>query len=116
MQAHGAPARGVMITSYLGIFAAGVVTVFSPCVLPLAPILVGGLVAGDRTSPWARLRATLWFGLGFAVVFTLLGLGVSLLVNVVRPLRSVLLTGAAMMIALYGVKMMGLLDRGRRFA
>jgi len=105
-----------VIASYLGIFAAGVATVLSPCVLPLAPILVGGLVAGDRTSPWARLRATVWFGLGFTVVFVLLGLGVSLLANVARPLRPVLLAGAATMIALYGVKKMGLLRTGGRFA
>ncbi len=116
MHVLGASVGDAVTSSYLGIFAAGVATVFSPCVLPLAPILVSGLVAGDRTSRWARLHATLWFGLGFAVVFTLLGLGVSLLVNVVRPLRSVLLAAAATMLALYGIKMMGLLDTGGRFA
>ncbi len=116
MQVRGTSAGDAVTSSYLGVFAAGMGTVFSPCVLPLAPILVGGLVAGDRTSPWARLYATLWFGLGFAVVFMLLGLGVSLLVNVVRPLRSVLLAAAAMMLGLYGIKMMGLLDTGGRLA
>ena len=59
-----------MIASYLGIFVAGVLTVLSPCVLPLAPILVGGLVAGDDASRWSRVRASLWFSVGFAVVFT----------------------------------------------
>jgi cytochrome c-type biogenesis protein len=67
-------------------------------------------------SPRARLRASSWFALGFGVVFTLLGLGVSLLVDVVRPLRPLVVGGAATMLVLYGLRMMGLLDTSRRLA
>ena len=62
-----------MIVSFVAIFTAGVVTGLSPCVLPLAPLLVGGLVAADHAPRWSRLRAMLWFVLGLAIVFVLLG-------------------------------------------
>lgn len=101
--------------SFAAVFTAGLLTVLSPCVLPLAPIIVGGLVAADGASRWTRLRATLWFALGFAVVFVLLGLGVSALVTVVRPLRPVFLAVGAVTLVLYGLKMMGLMDTSRRF-
>lgn len=96
------------------VFTAGLLTVLSPCVLPLAPIIVGSLVAADGASRWTRLRATPWFALGFTVVFVLLGLGVSVLVNVARPLRPGVLALAALTLVLYGLKMTGLL--GRHFA
>jgi cytochrome c-type biogenesis protein len=102
--------------SFLAVFAAGVFTVLSPCVLPVAPILVSGLVTADHVSRWSRLRATLLFALGFAVVFVLLGLGVSALTNVAQPLRPVFLTVAAMTLALYGLKMTNVLNARRRLA
>lgn len=100
-----------MTLSLWAVFAAGVLTSLSPCVLPLAPIIVGGLVHGGEASRAARIRATLAFALGFGVVFVLLGLGVSALVGSVRPLRPVLLSLSAVALALFGLRMMGLLDR-----
>jgi len=104
-----------MTTSLLGIFGAGVLTVLSPCVLPVAPILVGGLVTEDNASRWSRLRASLWFGLGFAVVFTSLGLGLTTILKI-EPLRDVYLALAAIVLGLYGLKMTGLVTTGRYFS
>ncbi|HWP67010.1 MAG TPA: cytochrome c biogenesis protein CcdA [Candidatus Limnocylindria bacterium] len=96
--------------SLSAIFAAGVLTTLSPCVLPLAPVIVGGLVNTAEASKGARVRATFAFALGFGVVFVLLGLGVSVLVGLVRPLRPVLLALSAAALALFGLRMMHLLD------
>ena len=104
-----------MTVSILSAYAAGLFTAFSPCILPLTPILVGGLAVGDDVSRWSRLRATLWFVLGFAAVFVLLGLGVLALANVVRPLRPLLLSAAAAILLLYGLKMMHVVG-GRHLA
>ncbi|MBU6321135.1 MAG: redoxin domain-containing protein [Patescibacteria group bacterium] len=51
-------------------FLAGVLTVLSPCVLPLLPVIVGGSVAGERS--WRR-AATVVAALGISVfAFTFL--------------------------------------------
>jgi len=102
--------------SFAAVFTAGLLTVLSPCVLPLAPILVAGLVGADRASRWARLRATSWFVLGFSVVFVLLGLGVPVIVDAVGPLRPVLLALSAAILVLYGLRMMRVLHAGPRLA
>jgi cytochrome c-type biogenesis protein len=98
-----------LTASFGAIFAAGVLTVLSPCVLPLAPILVGGLAATENASRWARLRATAWFAVGFAVAFVLLGLGVSSVVALAPSVRPWLLGAGAAAVALYGLKMAGAL-------
>jgi cytochrome c-type biogenesis protein len=46
--------------------AAGVLTIFSPCVLPLAPIVVAGARARDPRGPIA-------LGLGLAATFGVVG-------------------------------------------
>ena len=104
-----------MTASLFAIFGAGVLTVFSPCVLPVAPILVAGLVGGEDASRWSRLRAALWFGGGFALTFTSIGLGLTAVLGI-TPLRAVFLILAAILIGLYGVKMMGLVDTSRRLS
>lgn len=105
-----------MTVSFAAVFAAGLLTALSPCVLPVAPILVAGLVGTDHATRWARLRATAWFSLGFAVVFVLLGLGVPMIATAVGPLRPVLLVLAAAALVLYGLKMMRVLRVSRRFS
>lgn len=51
-------------------FLAGVLTILSPCVLPLVPIVLGGAQARGRWAPLA-------LGAGLAVTFTLVGLFVA---------------------------------------
>ncbi|WP_374976783.1 cytochrome c biogenesis CcdA family protein [Microbacterium trichothecenolyticum] len=45
-----------MTATLLLSFAAGILTVAAPCVLPLLPVIVGGAIARDDTSRRARLR------------------------------------------------------------
>lgn len=67
-----------MELSFLGVFAAGLLTFLSPCVLPLVPVYLG-ILAGeadpDTTNGRFRtLAATALFALGFTLVFSLMGL------------------------------------------
>jgi cytochrome c-type biogenesis protein len=61
------------ITAYLIVFAAGVLTSFTPCVYPMIPVTVtyiGGASAGSKRR--AALR-TLVYVLGIAIVYSALG-------------------------------------------
>lgn len=53
-------------------FLAGILTILSPCVLPLVPIVLGGAQSKGRWGPVA-------LGLGLAVSFTVIGLFVALI-------------------------------------
>ncbi|MFZ5733875.1 MAG: cytochrome c biogenesis CcdA family protein, partial [Pseudomonadota bacterium] len=55
------------MTAIVLAFAAGVLSILSPCVLPLVPLVLGAASAADRYGP-AMLAA------GLAVSFTLFGL------------------------------------------
>ena len=68
--------------SALTVFAQGLLSFFSPCVLPLIPLylgyLTGGAAAGELSDAARRrltLRNTLFFILGVSFAFFLLGLG-----------------------------------------
>lgn len=57
--------------------AAGLLSFFSPCVLPLLPVYVGILTtdAGESMSLGKRVANTVAFVLGISFVFVMLGLG-----------------------------------------
>lgn len=93
------------------IYVAGLLSVLSPCVLPMLPIIVSGLAGSTDGSRWTRLRATSWFALGFGAVFIAIGLGMPFIVMVAGPLRPGLLLGSAVIVVLYGLRMSGLLRR-----
>ena len=66
------------------VFAAGLLSFFSPCVLPLIPSyfsILGGIGIGERPAANYRrfvlLRAAAGFVLGFSIVFIVLGILVS---------------------------------------
>ena len=56
-------------------FAAGVLSFLSPCVLPLVPSYLAFVGGGSGAARGAALRSSLFFVLGFSLVFV--GLGAS---------------------------------------
>ena len=66
-------------------FLEGLLSFFSPCVLPLVPLYIGYLTSGiDTNSSKGKVRIqtiirTLFFVLGISTVFFLMGLGTSAL-------------------------------------
>ncbi|HHW15291.1 MAG TPA: cytochrome C biogenesis protein [Firmicutes bacterium] len=109
----------------LGAFAAGVLSFFAPCCLPMVPVYLAYL-AGERRpgqagrateTPFLLGRAAL-FTLGFTLVFVLLGasataVGQLLLVHrtLVRQIAGVLLIVFGLHLA--GLLRLGFLERGR---
>jgi cytochrome c-type biogenesis protein len=100
--------------SLLSIFGAGLLTLVTPCILPMLPVYLSLLLGASLDSakaPEARFRllgsATL-FVAGFSLVFTLLGLGASSVGSVLRDHRDIMLIVGGLLIAFFGLKYLGL--------
>jgi cytochrome c-type biogenesis protein len=86
-----------MSISLLGLaLLAGLATIFSPCILPILPILVGRALQSHRHGP---LALVLGLALSFALTGSLLGFSAQFL----GPLTSLLRQGAIVLLFLLGV-------------
>jgi cytochrome c-type biogenesis protein len=110
----------------LAAFAGGVLSFLSPCVFPLVPgylsYLAGTSLEEAQSQPttrWRVSRHALWFVLGFALLFTLLGAAAALLGSALRPYQQVLARIAGLLLVLFGIALTGLVpipwvSRGHR--
>lgn len=78
-------------------FIAGVVTILSPCVLPVLPIVLSGAVGGQR-RPWGIVT-------GFVVSFSLFTLLLSAAVRALGISADGLRLGAILVIGLFGLSL-----------
>ena len=98
----------------IGIFGAGIATLATPCILPLVPIYLAMLLGGSvqavsaRESRWRLLGMTAAFSAGFTLVFSLLGLGASMIGGLLAEYRGLLTVVGGLLIVLFGLKFMGL--------
>ncbi len=106
--------------SALIVFAQGVLSFFSPCVLPLIPLYVGYLMGGAREVDEAGSviypRATIFlntvgFVLGISFAFAVLGAGFSALGQLLSDARGVLSVVAGVVMMLFGLYMLGAFGR-----
>ena len=106
--------------SALIVFAQGVLSFFSPCVLPLIPLYVGYLMGGAREVDEAGSviypRATIFlntvgFVLGISFAFAALGAGFSALGQLLSGARGVLSVIAGVVMVLFGLYMLGAFKR-----
>lgn len=105
--------------SFIAAFAAGIVSFLSPCVLPLVPgylsyvsgVSLEEMSAGDRSAAAGRavLINTLFFVLGFTIVFVTLGATASSLGSLMLQQQRWLERIAGALVVLFGLHMMGLL-------
>ena len=95
--------------TYLMAFSAGLLSFISPCVLPLVPAYIANLAgttaieAETRTSRWPTLFHSLFFVLGFSIIFIILGASVGLIGNVVTAYSVLLRQIAGGIIILFGI-------------
>ncbi len=119
-----------MTMDLVGVFAAGLLTFATPCVLPLIPIylalLMGGVAQGapqgGAAGPGAAaagagsrltlLRNTALFSLGFIAVFVALGLTATSLGSLLAEHRDDLVLAGGLLVFLFGLKFLGLLRVG----
>ena len=80
-------------------FVSGVITILSPCILPVLPILLSGGVSGGRARPFGVIT-------GFVVSFTVFTLTLSTIVQALRVPADVLRIVAVVLIVLFGAVML----------
>ncbi len=99
-----------MVPSFSLAFFAGILSFLSPCVLPLVPsyiAYIGGNSAVD-TKKYIVLRNSLFFILGFSLIFIALGASASALGNILRSYRPYLMTFGGILIIFFALNMLGL--------
>ena len=103
--------------SYSAAFAAGLLSFFSPCVLPLIPAyfsFITGMSLEELTERYnAAVRrkvfvSTAAFILGFSLVFVLLGASASFLGNLTHAYRDVIRIAGGIIIIVLGIHLTGL--------
>jgi cytochrome c-type biogenesis protein len=102
-----------------GIFGAGLLTLGTPCVLPLIPVyfatLLGSVGGTANDRPNGRLSlflSTLFFSLGMMAIFVALGLTATRIGALVAAHRTGLVTVGGLIIFLFGLKLLGVLRLG----
>jgi len=92
---------------------AGLISFFSPCVLPLAPIYLGymtGHVLGQGgVSRWRAISHALCFALGFGAVFVALGATAGALGRAAQAIMPLAARLGGLLLILFGLQMTGLL-------
>jgi len=105
-------AQGVTLVAAL---VAGLLSFFSPCVLPLVPIYLGYMTGtvSDETSG-SRLLSTLahatFFVLGFGLMFTLVGAAAGLMGRAVDSVMPHLVRIGGLILIVFGLHMMGVIS------
>ena len=96
-------------------FLAGVLSFLSPCVLPLVPsylAYVGGSSvqgASERASRHLLIRNSLFFILGFSLIFVGLGASASLVGSLLQENRRILTLVGGVLIVSFGLVMLGVI-------
>lgn len=105
---------GMQDVTVAAALVAGLLSFFSPCVLPLVPVYLGymtGTVAGELEGS-GRLRTlahAAFFVLGFGSMFTLVGAAAGLLGDVIYPIMPYLVRIGGLILIVFGLHMMGLI-------
>ncbi|HJX03809.1 MAG TPA: cytochrome c biogenesis protein CcdA [Dehalococcoidia bacterium] len=95
--------------SFGAAFIAGILSFFSPCVLPLVPAYIANLAGSTAIEPGARssripaLLHSICFVIGFSIIFVLLGASVGLLGTVITAHADILRIIAGVLITLMGL-------------
>ncbi|VEN74021.1 Cytochrome C biogenesis protein [Candidatus Desulfarcum epimagneticum] len=103
--------------SYPAAFLAGLLSFFSPCILPLIPayfVFITGVSFNDMTAgPDSSMKrralvSSLWYILGFSTVFIALGASASWIGNMAGPYKEHLRVAGGIVIILFGLHLSGL--------
>jgi len=94
-------------------FSAGLLSFFSPCLLPLLPVYltyITGLSLKEENSAQARVKTavhSLLFILGFTVIFVLLGATASYLGGLLYDFQDIILKAGGAVIIFLGIYLLG---------
>lgn len=103
--------------SVFTVFIQGLLSFFSPCVLPLVPLYLGYLAGGassasltDRQRRRVTLRNTVFFILGVSFAFFMLGLGFTALGKLLSGNRALVTRVGGILVMLLGLYQVGFLQ------
>jgi cytochrome c-type biogenesis protein len=97
-------------------FLAGLISFFSPCVLPLLPGYLG-FVSGSTSTKSRVILGSILFVLGFTVVFVLLGAGFGGFGSILHgEVKNWITRGAGLLVIFLGVVLVGGFDFAQRTA
>ena len=98
----------------LTVFLQGLLSFFSPCVLPLLPIYLGYLAGGlgEQGSRKKLLVNTLFFVIGISAAFFLLGLGMTAAGRFFGQYQAVFVRIGGVLVILFGLHQMGVIRFG----
>lgn len=88
-----------MLLLFIFAFIAGIVTILSPCILPVLPIILSGSITGDKKRPIGII-------VGFILSFTFFTLFLSTLVKITGIPSDALRTISIMVITLFGISLL----------
>ncbi|MBP1930870.1 cytochrome c biogenesis CcdA family protein [Ammoniphilus resinae] len=97
-------------------FTAGILSFFSPCIFPLIPAYVANLTGSHIqsekviVSKWLLMSRSLYFILGFSVIFMLMGASASALGQLFSQYRGLLEKVSGFLIIVFGLQMAGILS------
>lgn len=106
----------------IAVFLQGILSFFSPCVLPLIPIYIGYLSGGTMKrgengdleyKKSIVIYNTVWFVLGVSITFFILGLGVSALGGFIKSYQYWITRIGGIVIILLGCYQIGLLGNSK---
>ena len=94
---------------------AGLLSFFSPCVLPLVPIYLGYMTGRtvksfDRSSRWPTMAHAAFFVLGFGLLFVALGAAAGLLGQLLYSAMPTITRVGGLLLIVFGLHMTGLLS------
>lgn len=95
--------------SLLGAFAAGLLSFFAPCCLPLVPVYLAYLAGERKGDAGFLVRQAVLFSLGFTAVFVALGASATALGRLLLLNRAVVRQAAGALLVLFGLHLVGLL-------
>ena len=102
---------------FAGSFAAGLVSFFSPCILPLIPVYLAYLagIGYDelrQVSRWRVMVHALLFVLGFTAVFVALGATATFIGQFLQDYQTAVEKASGALLVVFGLWMLGLLNIG----
>jgi cytochrome c-type biogenesis protein len=94
--------------SYWTAFGAGLLSFFSPCVLPLVPAYIANLagasaVDADTRDVWHTLLHSIAFVLGFSILFILMGASAGLIGSVITAYADLLRIISGIIVIIFGI-------------
>lgn len=96
-------------------FVAGVLSFFSPCILPLIPAYImymTGTSIEEELSrkKWLALSRTLGFVLGFTIIFMIMGVSASYIGRLFIQNKAIFTKISGVLIMFFGLNLMGIID------